>query len=135
MFLDDGPATVAQSLGNFAIGNFDHGSFDHLRKIWLMRGVFRRILLVGVASSLLLPVAMSVVFGLGALLDSLGDETGGAVCGRVALGLAALWLTAVIATAVASGVSALDQPPARPPRYRRPRRLPEEPGRGPGDAD
>jgi hypothetical protein len=120
VFLDDGPATVAQSIGNF----------DHPRKIWLMRGVFRRILLVGVASSLLLPVAMSVVFGLGTLLDSLGDETGGAVCGRVALGLAALWLTAVIATAVASGVSALDQPSARSSR-----RLDDEPGRGPGDAD
>ncbi len=118
-FLDDGPATVAQSSGNF----------DVPRKIWLMRGVFRRILLVGVASSLLLPVAMSVVFGLGALLESLGDETGGVVCGRVALALAALWLTAVIATAVASGVSALDQPAARGPR------LDEEPRRGPGDAD
>jgi hypothetical protein len=95
-----------------------------------MRGVFRRILLVGVASSLLLPVAMSIVFGLGMLLDSLGDETGGAVCGRVALGLAVVWLTAVIATAVASGVSVLDQPPPRSSR-----RLEEELGRGPGDAD
>jgi len=92
--------------------------------------VFRRILLVGVASSLLLPVAMAITFGLGTLLDSLGDESGGAVCGRVVLGLAAVWLTAVVATAVASGVSALDQPPARSTRW-----LEKEPGRGPGDAD
>lgn len=95
-----------------------------------MRGVFRRILLVGVASSLLLPVAMSVVFGLGTLLDSLGDETGAVICGRVALGLAAVWITAVIATAVASGVSVLDQSPPCSSR-----RLEDELGRGPGDAD
>lgn len=99
-----------------------------------MRGVLRRILMIGVASALLLPVAMSVVFGLGALLKSLGDVAGGRVCGRVALALAVLWLTAVVATAVASGVAALERPPAR----RRRRRLPrpgEAAGREPGHAD
>jgi hypothetical protein len=98
-----------------------------------MRGVLRRILMMGVASALLLPVAMSVVFGLGALLASLGDAAGGRACGRVALVLAVLWLTAVVATAVASGVAVLEQPPAR--RRRRPPGPRGAAGREPGHAD
>ena len=99
-----------------------------------MRGVFRRILVAGVACSLLLPVAMTVVFGLGVLLGSLGDEAGAAVCGRSALALGAIWLTAVVATAVASGIAALDDRP-RGHRRRRRRRLAAPPGRESGHGD
>ena len=99
-----------------------------------MRGVFRRILVAGVACSLLLPVAMTVVFGLGVLLGSLGDAAGAAVCVRSALALGAVWLTAVIATAVASGIAALDDRP-RGRRRRRRHRIAEAPGREPGHGD
>jgi hypothetical protein len=88
-----------------------------------MRRVFRRILVVGVGCSLLLPIALLVVIGLGFLLASVGDEVGGAVCARAALVLGVVWIVAVVATAVASGVAALDggmMPGGRPrPRHRR----------------
>jgi len=69
---------------------------------------------VGVVCSLLLPIVLAVVSGLGALLAAVGDPLGGRVCGRVALVVAAGWLVAVIATAVASGAALLDDrvPPA-----------------------
>ena len=98
-----------------------------------MRGVFRRILATGVACSLLLPVAMTVVFGLGVLLGSLGDATGAAVCGRIALALATVWLTAVIATAVASGIALLADRPRG--GGRRSRRIAAGRGREPGHGD
>lgn len=91
-----------------------------------MRGVFRRLLAAGVACSLLLPIVLAVVVGLGALLGSLGDETGRMVCGSTALCLAVFWLAAVIATVILSGIVVLDAGPPEPPRRRRPR-----PGRGP----
>jgi len=104
-----------------------------------MRSVFRRILVVGVGCSLLLPIAMLVVIGLGFLLASVGDEAGGAVCSRTALVVGVIWLVAVIATAVASGVAALDdgtRPGGRPRRGHRrrprPQRVSPDQGRGAG---
>jgi len=103
-----------------------------------MRSVFRRILFFGVGCSLLLPIALLVVIGLGFLLASVGDQVGGAVCSRIALVLGVVWLVAVIATAVASGAAALDggmRPGGRPRRGRRRRpRLPRvSPDQGRGD--
>ena len=68
-----------------------------------MREVFRRLLVGGVACSLLLPIVLAVVCGLGVLLGSLGDEVGRVACGRTALVVGVAWLTAVIATAVSDG--------------------------------
>lgn len=76
------------------------------------RGILRRWLLAGVAASLLLPIVVAVVTGLGVLLRAVGDDLGATVCGWVALIAGACWLVAIIATAVASGVALLeDRPP------------------------
>lgn len=66
------------------------------------------MLLAGVACSLLLPIVLAVVIGLGVLLRAVGDGVGSAVCGRLALVVGAGWLVAVITTAVASGAALLD---------------------------
>jgi len=73
-----------------------------------MRTTLRRLLAWGVVLSLLLPVAVSVVIGLAALLSSLGDEAAATACGRLALGLGVAWFVALAATATAGGILALD---------------------------
>lgn len=98
-----------------------------------MRGVLRQILLAGVACTLLLPVAMTMVFGLGVLLGSLGDALGATVCGRTALALGVVWLTAVIGTAAASAIAVLDDRPRGGGRRRR--RIAESRGREAGNGD
>jgi hypothetical protein len=91
----------------------------------------RRALIRGIVSSLLLPILLSVVTGLRALLVSLGDEVGARFCGRVALVAAVVWLLAVIATSILAGLTALEASERRcrgrggrfprHPRRRRPR--------------
>jgi hypothetical protein len=73
-----------------------------------MRATVRRLLAWGVVLSLLLPVSLSVVIGLTALLSSLGDAAAATACGRMALALGVVWLVALAATAVAGGIVALD---------------------------
>lgn len=75
------------------------------------RGIIRRLLLAGVTASLLLPIVVAVVTGLGVLLRAVGDGPAAAVCGRVALIAGVCWLVAIITTAVASGVALLDDRP------------------------
>jgi hypothetical protein len=72
------------------------------------RGIIRRLLLAGVACSVLLPIVLAVVTGLGVLLHAVGDGAGGRVCGRAALVVGVGWLVAIITTAVASGAALLD---------------------------
>jgi len=72
------------------------------------RGIIRRLLLAGVTASLLLPIVVAVVTGLGVLLRAVGDGPAAAVCGRVALIVGVCWLVAIITTAVASGAALLD---------------------------
>lgn len=72
------------------------------------RGIIRRLLLAGVACSVLLPIVLAVVIGLGVLLQAVGDGAGGRVCGRAALVVGVCWLVAIITTAVASGAALLD---------------------------
>lgn len=78
-----------------------------------MRRFLRRTLLRGVTASLLLPILLAIVLGLGALLASLGDRVGATICVRVAQGVGVAWLLAVVATALAAGVAALDDAPPR----------------------
>lgn len=68
----------------------------------------RRALARGIVSALLLPILLSVVTGLRALLLSLGDEVGARFCGRAALVVAVVWLLAVIATSILAGIAALE---------------------------
>ncbi|NQW49462.1 MAG: hypothetical protein HQ464_17010 [Planctomycetes bacterium] len=96
-----------------------------------MREIVRRCLVWGVLFTLLLPVALAVVLGLGALLSSLGDNVGATACGRAGLAVGAVWVMALTATATAGGIMALmaldGPPPAHdhnesPPRDRTPDR-------------
>ena len=72
------------------------------------RGIIRRLLLAGVTASLLLPIVVAVVTGLGVLLRAVGDGPAAVVCARVALVAGVCWVVAIITTAVASGAALLD---------------------------
>lgn len=99
----------------------------------------RTALIWGVAATLLLPVVLAVVLGLGSLLHAVGDAAGARACGRVALGAGAAWLVAVVSTTAISALALLergvDPPSVRRRRGRRPRRSREVPHMGsePGD--
>lgn len=75
-------------------------------------GIIRRLLVAGVTGSLLLPIVVAVVTGLGVLLEAVGDAAAAVVCGRVALIAGVAWLVALVTTAVASGAALLDDRPA-----------------------
>ena len=89
----------------------------------LRRSLYRG-LTWGVVATLVLPVGLAVLVGLGGLLRSLGDGPGAAVCGRLALAVGAVWIAAIVATTAATAVIVLDSPPpGRPRRRHRRRRL------------
>ena len=67
----------------------------------------RRALSWGIVLVLLLPILLSVVSGLAALLAALGDEGGARLCWRAVLLAAVVWLLAVVATSVLAGLAAL----------------------------
>lgn len=76
----------------------------------------------GVVATLVLPVVLAVLVGLGGLLRSLGDVPGAVVCGRVALAIGTVWITAVVVTTAATAVAVLDSPPPDRPGGRGRRR-------------
>lgn len=84
----------------------------------------RRPLAWAVASTVLLPVVLSLVLGLGGLLAGLGDAAGAAVSHRLALVVGVLWAAAVVVTTVLNAVAILERPRRmrRPPPRRRRRR-------------
>ena len=94
-----------------------------------MRGALRRLLVRGVLLSLLLPAVLGIVIGLGALLSSLGDASGGRACARVALVIGVAWIVSIAATAVTSSIIVLDGPAGRGHPGDR-RRFPERDPRG-----
>ena len=71
------------------------------------RDPIRRAVLWGVSASLLLPVMLAVVTGLGALLGGLGDAAGSRVFLRIGLVVGAAWVIALVATTIASAMAAL----------------------------
>jgi hypothetical protein len=79
----------------------------------LMRHSLRRCLAWGVISTLLLPMAIVIVLGLGGLLSALGDEAAATACRRVGLLGGVCWLLAVAVTATVAGIVALDGAPSR----------------------
>lgn len=101
----------------------------------MQRPPIRAALIWGVAATLLLPVVLAVVLGLGSLLAAVGDQSGAQACGRVALAAGAAWLVAVVATTAVSAVALLDRADVpqqgRRNRGRRPRRDRELRGIGP----
>lgn len=89
----------------------------------LRRGLYRG-LTWGVVATLVLPVGLAVLVGLGGLLRSLGDGPGATVCGRLALAIGAVWFAAIVVTTAATAVVVLDSPPPhRPGRRHRRRRM------------
>ena len=55
------------------------------------RLVPHRIVLTLIATAILLPITICVVFGVAGLLQAMGDSVGGAVLHRIALGGGILW--------------------------------------------
>lgn len=94
------------------------------------RNPIRRILLWGVLATLLLPVVLAVVLGLGGLLGGLGDAVGSRFCLRAGLVVGAAWLVSIVVTTVSAALATLTYdgrrgPPRRPwdgPRHGRRRR-------------
>lgn len=71
----------------------------------------------GLAATVLLPVALAVVLGLGGLMAALGDDGGAVACQRLALVAGGLWIVSIVATTVLNAIAALE----RSGRRRRPR--------------
>lgn len=79
-----------------------------------VRETVRRCLAFAVLMTLLLPMVIAVVLGLGGLLASLGDVAGATACRRVGLIVGAVWFIALAGTATASGIMALESGGLRP---------------------
>ncbi|MFM1995726.1 MAG: hypothetical protein RLZZ111_113 [Planctomycetota bacterium] len=73
-----------------------------------MRDVSRRLLVWGLGGTVLLPVLLAVIFGLGGLLASLDDRSGAAVCRGIALAVGAMWVVSLAATVLATAVVTLE---------------------------
>ena len=87
------------------------------------RDGLRRGLGWGLVATLVLPVLLAVVLGLGGLLGQLGDAAGAVVCGRIGLVVGVAWLTAIVGTVAVTAACVLaghSRPlPPGPPRGRR----------------
>lgn len=69
-----------------------------------------RIVVALIAVTLLLPITICVVFGVSALLNAMGDATGGAVLHRIALGFGILWAVDLIGLVLVLAVGTLRGP-------------------------
>jgi hypothetical protein len=87
----------------------------------MRRDGLRRGLAWGLVATLLMPVMVAVVLGLGGLLAAVGDAGGALACSRLGIVLGALWITAVVATVAVNAAATHVAPPPRPPAGR-PRR-------------
>lgn len=81
-----------------------------------MRETARRLLVWGLGGTVLLPVVLAVVFGLGGLLASLGDTSGAAICRGVALAVGAAWIVSLAGTVLATAVVTLESAGGLPSR-------------------
>lgn len=70
----------------------------------LVPGSVVLLLLVG---ALMLPVAISILFGLGRLLAAMGDAIGGTVLGWIALAAGILWSLDLICLVVVQAINSL----------------------------
>jgi hypothetical protein len=73
-----------------------------------MRDAVRRLLVWSLGGTVLLPVVLAVVFGLGGLLASLGDATGAGICRGVSLVLGAAWAVALAGTVLTTALVTLE---------------------------
>jgi hypothetical protein len=70
----------------------------------------RRLILSLLGSSIVLPLALVLVLGLGRLLGKMGDEAGAAVLDRVALALGLLWTLGLICLLLSVAIATLTAP-------------------------
>jgi len=70
--------------------------------------VFRSLVARSVAFVVLLPIALVVILGLGALLLGMGDGAGARFCGRILLAGGVAWVVSIVAMALATAALALD---------------------------
>ena len=69
-----------------------------------------RFVVALIAVTLLLPITICVVFGVSALLESMGDSAGGAVLHRIALGCGILWAIDLICLVLVLAIGTLRGP-------------------------
>ncbi len=62
-----------------------------------------------IAASLLLPIAISVLLAVSALLVAMGDATGGVVARYIALACGVLWVISLVCLVILQGLHALGQ--------------------------
>jgi hypothetical protein len=86
------------------------------------RRVLRQLLIAGLVGTVLLPVFIAIVAGLGGLLGALGDGPAARACGWIAVVTGAVWLATTVATTMLSAAAVLAGPIREPRPPRRPRR-------------
>jgi hypothetical protein len=73
-----------------------------------------RLVLILIAAAILLPITICVVLGVAALLEAMGDSTGGCVLHRTGLGIGILWAIDLICLVLTLGIHAIDNGPSEP---------------------
>ncbi len=68
----------------------------------------RRSLAWGLAATLILPIVLAIVLGLGGLLQGLGDEVGAAACRRIGLAIGVVWGGALAVTTACNAAAILE---------------------------
>jgi hypothetical protein len=69
-----------------------------------------RVILALIATALVLPITICVVFGVAALLQAMGDASGGGVLNRTALGFGILWAVDLICLVLLLAIGSLRGP-------------------------
>jgi hypothetical protein len=69
-----------------------------------------RLVILMIVAAILLPVTISVVFGVASLLMKMGDSTGGGVLHRISLGFGILWAIDLICLILVQGIGSLGGP-------------------------
>lgn len=92
------------------------------------RRVLRRWLVRTVAAVVIIPMALVVLVGLGALLNALGDRGGAMACARLVLFGGVVWATSLVAMGLVTALTVAEDGLRRPSGGRR--RLDRPPGGG-----
>jgi hypothetical protein len=66
-----------------------------------------------VAAMVVLPIAISVLLGVSALLTAMNDSAGGVVLRYIALGCGTVWVVGLVCLVLLQGLRWLDDPPPR----------------------
>ena len=77
---------------------------------------FPRAMLLLVVVLLVLPIAISVLVAVSALLVTMGDTIGGVVLKYIALGCGIVWVVGLVCMVVLQGFRSLDDPPSQDDR-------------------